>query len=304
MANNILELMYILCGIILIICGVYSLKDKDNPKKVGSFLFWAIFGFIFITGSYIDPRIVGGLLITMGALTVTKNVRMGSLKNSNDEYRNLKEKELGNKLFIPALSIGVVAFGVAQFTKLGGLVGLGIGAVVSLILTIVVTKEKSSYITYDSARVLQQMGPTIILPQLLAALGGIFKVADVGNLIASLMKNIIPDENILLGVAGYCIAMAIFTMIMGNAFAAFSVITIGIGIPFVVNLGGNPAIVGALGLTAGYCGTLMTPMAANFNIIPTSVLEMKNKNGVILTQLPIAIILLAIHIILMYVLAF
>lgn len=304
MTNNILELMYIFCGIVLIICGFYSLKDKDNPKKVGSFLFWAIFGFIFIFGSYIDPRIVGGLLITMGALTVTKNVRMGSLKNSTDEYRNFKEKEIGNKLFIPALSIGVVAFGIAQFTKLGGLVGLGIGAVVSLVLTIIVTKEKANYITYDSARVLQQMGPTIILPQLLAALGGIFKVADVGNLIASLMKNIIPDGNILLGVAGYCVAMAIFTMIMGNAFAAFSVITIGIGIPFVVNLGGNPAIVGALGLTAGYCGTLMTPMAANFNIIPTSVLEMKNKNGVILTQLPIAIILLAIHIILMYILAF
>jgi len=59
--------------------------------------------------------------------------------------------------------------------------------------------------------------------------------------------------------------MVIFTMIMGNAFAAFSVITAGIGIPFIIKNGGNPAVIGALGMTAGYCGTLMTPMAANFN---------------------------------------
>ena len=84
--------------------------------------------------------------------------------------------------------------------------------------------------------------------------------------------------------------MAIFTMIMGNAFAAFAVITAGIGVPFVINLGANPAIVGALGLTAGYCGTLMTPMAANFNIVPASILEMENKNGIILVQAPVVLL--------------
>ena len=98
--------------------------------------------------------------------------------------------------------------------------------------------------------------------------------------------------------------MAVFTMIMGNAFAAFAVITAGIGVPFVINLGANPALVGALGLTAGYCGTLMTPMAANFNIVPASILEMENKNSVIFVQAPIAIVMLIIHIIIMYLFAF
>ena len=91
---------------------------------------------------------------------------------------------------------------------------------------------------------------------------------------------------------------------MGNAFAAFSVITVGIGIPFVIAHGGNPVVIGALGMTAGYCGTLMTPMAANFNIVPASILEMKNKYGVIRTQIPIALLLLIIHIILMLLLGF
>ena len=76
------------------------------------------------------------------------------------------------------------------------------------------------------------------------------------------------------------------------------------GIPFVIAQGANPVVVGALGLTAGYCGTLITPMAANFNIMPAALLETKSKYAIIFAQLPVAIVMLVIHIILMYVLAF
>lgn len=300
----ILEIMYIVCGIVLIIGGIYSAVDKKNSKRYGSALFWILFGIIFLAGPYMNKAIVGGVLLLMGILTVTKQVEVGSLKNSSEEKRIAKAKEIGNILFVPALSIGVVAFGVAQFTKLGGLVGLGFGGLVAIILALLVTKEKPKFVPYDSSRLLHQMGPTVILPQLLGALGAVFASAGVGEVISGYMGGIISADSRFLGVAGYCIAMAIFTMIMGNAFAAFAVITAGIGIPFVINLGGNPAVVGALGLTAGYCGTLMTPMAANFNIVPASLLEMKNRNGVILVQFPVAIVMLFLHIITMYFLAF
>jgi uncharacterized membrane protein len=98
--------------------------------------------------------------------------------------------------------------------------------------------------------------------------------------------------------------MALFTVIMGNGFAAFSVITVGIGLPFLILQGANPVVVGALGLTAGYCGTLITPMAANFNIMPAALLETKDKYVIIKSQLPMAGVLLVLHIVLMYVLAF
>ena len=75
---------------------------------------------------------------------------------------------------------------------------------------------------------------------------------------------------------------------MGNAFAAFAVIYGGIGLPTVQMHGGNPAIMAALGMFAGYCGTLLTPMAANFNIVPAMLLEPKDKNAVIKAQVPIA----------------
>lgn len=304
MVNTILEMMYIFCGLVLIVAGTYALKDKENSKRIGSAVFWVLFGILFMAGPYLNKALVGAILLIMGVLTATKNVKAGSLINSSEEFRKSRAKEIGNKIFIPAISVGVGAFAVAQFTKLGGLVGLGIGALIALILTMVVTKENPKYIPYDSSRLLQQMGPTVILPQLLGALGAVFAKAGVGEVIATMMGGIIPEGSRLFGVIGYCVGMAIFTMIMGNAFAAFAVITAGVGVPFVIGLGGNPALVGALGLTAGYCGTLMTPMAANFNIVPASILEMKDKNGVIKAQVPQALILLVLHIVVMYLFAF
>lgn len=300
----LLEIMYILCGIILIVSGIYSLLDKTNPKRLGSAIFWFIFGFLFLGGPYISPAIVGALLLVMGGLSITKSISISFFTTSSDEFREKQAEKIGNILFIPALLIGVLAFSIAQFTSLGGLIGLGIGAIVALIVTMIVTKESFDKIPYDSSRILQQMGPTVILPQLLGSLGSVFAKAGVGTVIAQMMGGVVPEQNPLVGVIIYCIGMAVFTMIMGNAFAAFAVITAGIGYPFVIALGGDPAVVGALGLTAGYCGTLLTPMGANFNIVPASILEMKNKNGVILKQVGVALPLLLIHIILMYTLAF
>lgn len=149
-----------------------------------------------------------------------------------------------------------------------------------------------------------QVGSASLLPQLLGALGQVFTKAGVGDVISTMMAGILPEGSIFFGVVVYCLAMVIFTMIMGNAFAAFSVITVGIGIPFVIAQGGDASVVGALGMTCGYCGTLLTPMAANFNIVPTAVLETKDKWTIIKAQAPMALLLILIHIILMLTLAF
>ena len=150
---------------------------------------------------------------------------------------------------------------------------------------------------------MDNVGPVGILPQLLSALGALFTAAGVGDVIAKGVAAIVPENSKLIACAVYCIAMALFTIIMGNGFAAFSVITVGIGIPFLIAKGCNPVVVGALGLTAGYCGTLCTPMAANFNIMPAALLEVKNKYAIIKSQIPVAICMLVIHIALMYVFA-
>ena len=118
-----------------------------------------------------------------------------------------------------------------------------------------------------------------------------------------------PADSRVAAVLVYTLGMAMFTVIMGNAFAAFPVMTAGIGLPLVVQAhGGDPVAMGAIGMLSGFCGTLMTPMAANFNVVPANLLELPDRNaalnGVIRAQIPTAIPLLLANIVLMRLLAF
>jgi uncharacterized membrane protein len=151
---------------------------------------------------------------------------------------------------------------------------------------------------------MDNVSTTGILPQLLSALGALFTAAGVGQAVSHYVSMVVPENNILIACFVYCLGMALFTMVMGNGFAAFTTILVGVGVPFLLAKGANPLVVGALGLTAAYCGTLCTPMAANFNIVPAALLETKSKYSVIKSQIPFAICMLLIHVVLLYVLAF
>src|SRR5207237_5445902 len=110
----------------------------------------------------------------------------------------------------------------------------------------------------------------------------------------------IPTDSAFACLLAYAIGMVAFTVIMGNAFAAFPVITAGIGLPLLVGKhGADPAALGAIGMLTGYCGTLVTPMAANFNLVPAALLELRDPYGVIRAQWPTAAALFAANVALM-----
>ena len=299
--GNIAEIIYILCGLVSVATAIRGLKNEK--AKIGTFLFWFILGITFIFGKIIPYKVTGGLLIILALITITKQLQMGSFENVTAQFKLAQSEILKNKIFIPAILIGTAAFLILQFkigkTAIPPAIGIGGGSLVALLVAMLIIKPKLSETTDDTSKLLMQIGATALLPQLLAALGVVFTKAGVGNVISQIISSVVPQGNIFIGIVIYAIGMAVFTMIMGNAFAAFSVITVGIGIPFILKHGGNPAVIGALGMTAGYCGTLITPMAANFNIVPASILEIKNKNGIIKTQLPMALALFVVHIILM-----
>ncbi|MPQ43110.1 DUF979 domain-containing protein [Clostridium tarantellae] len=303
-SNMLLELFYILVGVMMLNTAIFTLKDVNHKTRYGTALFWGLLSIIFIFGSHIDSVIVGIMIVIIAILTLTKQVNIGSIKKHDSKFSAEQSKKIGSKVFIPSLVIAIVSLLIAQFTQISGTAAIGIASVTAVLVTFIITKAKPITLIEESDRMLQSVGSTSILPQLLAALGTVFTTAGVGDVISKGISGFIPDENILLGVIAYCVGMAVFTMIMGNAFAAFSVITVGIGIPFVIMQGGNPAIAGALALTSGYCGTLLTPMAANFNVMPAALLETKDKNIVIKFQAPFAIVLLVVQIALMYFLAF
>ena len=304
LSNTLLQIFYIIIGLYMGLTMVFTIKDKNHKTRIGTALFWGILSVVFMFGDYIPSQIVGALVIVIAVLSATKQINIGTLKQLDETFATLKAEKLGLKIFIPSLSIAIIAMLIASFTDFSGTVAIGISSTLTLVLTFVITKAKPKEFLEDSNRMYQSMGSFVILPQLLASLGVLFTAAGVGDKISAIISGVIPTGNVLVGVIAYCVGIAVFTAIMGNAFAAFSVITVGVGLPFVFAQGGDPVVCSVLALTAGYCGTLLTPMAANFNMLPAALLELKDKNAVIKAQAPIAIILLVTHIFLMYTLGF
>lgn len=303
-SDYLLEFFFILTGLLMAYTGLRVATDKKHPARIPTSAFWFLLAVTFALGRFIPPFISGLIVVGMGVLTFMNKVKIGPIKEATEEEAQANSKRIGNKIFIPVVSLALIAIVVAQFTPLGGQVGIGMAAVLSLVIGVMVTKASAKTSLQEGDRMVRQVGTVGILPQLLAALGVIFTAAGVGEVISGIISTVVPEGNQLLGVVAYVLGMVLFTMIMGNAFAAFTVITAGIGVPFVIAQGADPVIAGALAMTAGYCGTLMTPMAANFNALPVALLEMKNPNGVIREQLPYALIMIVVHIALMYIWAF
>ena len=296
-----LDYVYLLVGIILFIFAIQSFLDKEHKYRIGTGLFWLLYSVSFIFGSYLSKEINGWLVIAMAVIVLVKQLGKGNYFESAIEFKKGEAVRIGNVIFVPALLVGIITFVIGFFTKLGALVGLGIAAIIAMCAALYITKGELNQGFHEGRRLIDAISWTAILSQLLAALGYLFNLAGVGKLISSAVASVVPADNVFLVVVAYCIGMVIFTMIMGNAFAAFAMITSAIGIPMlVVAHGANPAAVGAIAMLAGYCGTLMTPMAANFNIVPVALLEMRDQYGVIKAQLPIALIMLVLNILLMY----
>ena len=296
-----LDYVYLLVGIILFIFAIQSFLDKEHKYRIGTGLFWLLYSVSFIFGSYLSKEINGWLVIAMAAIVLVKQLGKGNYFESALEFKKGEAVRIGNVIFIPALLVGIITFIIGFFTKLGALVGLGIAAIIAMCAALYITKGSLNQGFHEGRRLIDAIGWTAILSQLLAALGYLFNLAGVGKIISGAVASIVPADNVFLVVVAYCLGMVIFTMIMGNAFAAFAMITSAIGIPMlVVAHGANPAAVGAIAMLAGYCGTLMTPMAANFNIVPVALLEMRDQYGVIKAQIPIALAMLVLNILLMY----
>ena len=305
------EVFYCIIGLVFILVGVKALKDDGCSKKVTTAAFWFLLAFTFICGPWVPKWLVGAAIVVMACLTAIGGVVQSKNDVPDPKTVRANADKFGFKIFIPAACIALVAVvGATLGSKVPALSWLtannaiGLSGVVALCAAILLTKCDPKYAAIDGARLMDNVSTTGILPQLLSALGALFTAAGVGDAISYYVSMVVPENNILIACFVYCLGMALFTMIMGNGFAAFSVIMVGVGVPFLISKGADPVVVGTLGLTAAYCGTLCTPMAANFNIVPAALLETKNKYSVIKSQIPFAICMLLVHVVLLYVFAF
>ncbi|MBS0193403.1 MAG: DUF979 family protein [Proteobacteria bacterium] len=291
--------------------------------------FWMLMAVLFAGGDWAlkanaagehRPVQIAGACV-LGLALLAPGMRRPAIAERDPQLRLADALRLRHRLFAPALLIPAVTvvFALADMAarRQGGslhwlvgtdsptLVGLAVACVVAALAALAITRSKPALALGEGRRLLDTLGWAALLPLVLAALGGVFTATGVGDAVAALVTAVVPVQHALACVLAYGLGMVLFTVIMGNAFAAFPVMTAGIGLPLLIRLhGADAAVVGSLGMLTGYCGTLLTPMAANFNIVPALLLDLPDRNGVIRAQWPTALVLLAVNLALMAWLAF
>lgn len=313
-----LEHIYWLSGLMMAGVAIVNARDATNPRRFNNTAFWGIYALTFLAGSHLPDIVNGFLVIAMVLVASIRGLGQGKKDGAAREDQEASARRWGNRLFIPALTIPLVTvlgtFVLKKITINGStlvdvkqvtVISLAIATLIALVVGMAMLKPPLLAPIKEARRLLDAVGWAAVLPQMLAALGALFAIAGVGNVVSGLAARWIPLDNPFVVVLTYAVGMAVFTMIMGNAFAAFPVMTAGIGLPLIVQrFGGDPTIMAAIGMLSGFCGTLMTPMAANFNIVPTALLELPDENAVIKVQIPTALMLLAANILLMNFLVF
>ena len=310
--------LYVFAGAVFAGYAVGSARAASNPKRWGNAAFWALVTVSFWFGDLLGDMGNGVLVLALVALAGTHMLARGARESTGDEERERFSARYGNKLFLPALVIPFTAFvGTLLFNytplktmnwidpKSVTLVLLGCGVIIALIVCYAWLRPPALSSVDEGSRLANAIGWAMVLPQMLASLGVIFAAAGIGTTIGALVSAIIPQGSVFLAVLIYALGMVVFTMIMGNAFAAFPVMAAAIGVPILIHGdAGNAAVIGAVGMLSGFCGTLMTPMAANFNIVPAALLELRSQYAVVRVQVPTAIPLLIANILILYIAGF
>ena len=305
--------VYIVAGLVFAASAVLSARDGSNPKRWVNAAFWGLLALSMLAGDRLGDLGNGVLVIVLVGVAGLGGLGRGTVQD--DPFaRQDRAIRHGNRLFLLALVIPATALaGTLLFkqvpwlvdAKQVTLVSLALGAVLALGIGLIWLRERPVAALQEGRRLLDALSWAAILPQMLASLGVVFALAGLGKVVGGLMSGVIPDGSRLGAVLAYGIGMALFTMVMGNAFAAFPVMAAAIGLPLLIQqYHGDPAVVAAVGMLCGFCGTLMTPMAANFNIVPAALLELKDRNAVVKMQVPTALPLLGFNLALLYWAAF
>lgn len=312
-----IQWVFFLVGAMFATFAMLSLSDRTNPKRLGNAAFWGLVALSLIAGTWLGDFANGLIVLGLAALATAKLLGRGAPATS-DEARNAAGEIHGNRLFLPILVVLVTAVAgtlLYLYTPLHqtGLfernretfVLLCLGVLLALALIFAWLRPPALAPLQEGRRLIDAVGWAAVLPMMLASLGLVLKDTGVGQTIGVLILAAIPEGAIFPAVAAFGLGMALFTILTGNAFAAFPVMATAIGVPLLVQgYGGDAAVIGAIGMLAGFCGTLMTPMAANFNLVPAALLELKDENAVIKAQIGTALPLLLVNILFIYWFAF
>lgn len=278
-------------GVAGVVFGAYALLSAADRRWRNAAL-WGLLAISFLFGDMLGDRVNGWLVAAIVLIAV---VGRAAPKPAEPETPR------GDALFAVALIVPGVALAgtlLARWrpglldAKQASTISLVIGILVALAVALAWLRPRLVTPFREGLRLMDTIGPVVLLPQLLAALGAIFTLARVGDTVGAHVGAVLPAGSLIAAVLAYAAGMWLLTVLMGNAFAAFPIMATAIGIPVLVHQrGGTAAAIAALGMLCGFCGTLCTPMAANFNLVPPALLELKDRYAVIRAQVPTALAL-------------
>jgi uncharacterized membrane protein len=310
--------VYVVTGLVFAAFALLSAGDRGNPKRWGNALFWGLVALSFLAGDRLGDLGNGVLVLALALVAGLGLLGRGQPATTSADERQALAARFGNRLFWPALLLpAMVAFGVLVLKpmKLGDaylldpkqatVIALAGAAIIATVFALALLRQPVASPFQEGRRLADTIGWAALLPQALSALGAVFALAGIGDTVGHLVSAWLPEGSKLAAVVVYCFGMAAFTALMGYAFAAFPVLMAGVGLPILIQrFHGDPAVVASIGMLSGFCGTLVTPLAANFNLVPPALLELPDRYAVIKAQIPTAIPLLLINTALTYVLAF
>jgi uncharacterized membrane protein len=249
-----LGVVYLLAGLMFGAFAILSATDRNNPKRFGNAAFWGLVSASFLAGDRLGDLGNGVLVLGLAGIAGFGLLGRGAPDTTTPQERRELSERFGEKLFIPALTLPlVVIFGVLVLKPLqvgGGplldpkqatLISLALAALIAVAVAIILLRQPLISPLQEGRRLMDTVGWAALLPQMLAALGAVFALAGVGKVIGDLVTTWIPMDTRGAAVAVYCLGMAGFTMIMGNAFAAFPVLTAGVALPVLIgHFAGKP----------------------------------------------------------------
>jgi uncharacterized membrane protein len=166
------EWLYWLIGLVFVVMAIQMATDRSNPKRWTSAAFWGLLGLTFPYGTGVANATAGNggwtlpaeplgvAVLTLIVLAGFNFLGKGVPVTTTGEQREASAARLGSKIFIPALTIPLVAIVCASVLDESGLfesgkatlLGLGLGCVAALVVGMLITGEKKVTVPLHSGR--------------------------------------------------------------------------------------------------------------------------------------------------------
>ena len=85
LSDKLLEVLYLIIGLICIYTAIANLRDKGNQKRYGTFVFWCTLGLMFVLGPWIPSLYTGILMCVMVAVPILHRVSRGTQPDPSEE---------------------------------------------------------------------------------------------------------------------------------------------------------------------------------------------------------------------------